>query len=441
MSKVAIKVENVSKVYKLYNKPVDRLKEAINPFAKEYHNQFYAVKDVSFQIMQGETIGIIGKNGSGKSTLLKMITNVLSPSSGEITVNGHISALLELGAGFNPEFTGIENIFMNGTVMGYSKSEMKSKLKDILDFADIGDFVHQPVRLYSSGMFVRLAFAVAISIEPEILIVDEALAVGDIAFQNKCFRKFEALKKAGKTILFVTHSLDLVTRHCDRAILINDGVVISDGKPNDVVNIFTEMMTGTKEKLKHIEDVELAHSIVNKNTKTREDDFFSSKLDLFKTRRSYNPSEFRWGDNRVQIYDYALIINGEQDPALVHANREVELYVKFMFNEKVDKFMCGIILKTLDGMVVFSYNTRMESIQIPNETGTLLIVRYKFIARLLSGKYTFSIGCSEDLNDIGEDTRALDRRNDAILIEVINKLDSNGVLDPNLLFDILDINS
>jgi lipopolysaccharide transport system ATP-binding protein len=319
--------------------------------------------------------------------------------------------------------------------MGFSNNEIDAKLDEILTFADIGDFIFQPVKLYSSGMFVRLAFAVALSNEPEILIVDEALAVGDIAFQNKCFRKFEALKNAGKTILFVTHSLDLVTRNCDRAILINDGVILADGKPNEVVNIFSEMMTGKKNSTGGVKS-EVYNDSSDKNDESQ-DDFFNNGLELFHTRNSYNPTEFRWGDGRVTILDYMLYSDEEMDPALIRANNDINLYVKYRFNEHVDSFMCGLILKTLDGMVVFAYNTRMENIAIPIPSNKILIVNYKFKARLLSGKYTISIGCSEDLTNEGEDTAALDRRNDAVIIEVINKLQSNGVMDPNISFTVV----
>lgn len=197
---IAIKVQNLTKVYKLYDKPIDRLKEALHPLKKKYHKDSYALNDVSFEIKKGETVGIIGKNGAGKSTLLKIITGVLTPTSGHVHVNGRIASLLELGAGFNPEYTGIENIYLQGTLMGYSHEEMKAKVDEILAFADIGDFVYQPVKMYSSGMFARLAFAVAINVDPDILIVDEVLSVGDIAFQSKCFNKFKEFQRGNKSI-------------------------------------------------------------------------------------------------------------------------------------------------------------------------------------------------------------------------------------------------
>lgn len=245
---IAIKVENLSKCYKIYEKPIDRLKESIHPLGKKYHREFYALKDVSFEIKKGDLIGIVGKNGSGKSTLLKMITGVVTPTSGNIKVNGRISALLELGAGFNPEFTGLENIYMNGTIMGYSRDEMNERLENIINFADIGDFINQPVRMYSSGMFARLAFALSINVDPDILIVDEALAVGDVRFQQKCYAKFEEFRKNGRTILFVSHSLDVIKMYCNKAILLNDGGLLQEGKPKDVVNFYLKILRNIDEK-------------------------------------------------------------------------------------------------------------------------------------------------------------------------------------------------
>ena len=204
MPNTAIKVSNLTKIYKLYDKPMDRLKESLHPLKKNYHKDFYALNDVSFEVKKGETVGIIGKNGAGKSTLLKIITGVLTPTSGDVQVNGRIASLLELGAGFNPEYTGIENIYLQGTLMGFGHEEMAAKVDEILAFADIGDFIHQSVKMYSSGMFARLAFAVAINVDPDILIVDEALSVGDAAFQNKCIRKMEEIGDKGITILFVS---------------------------------------------------------------------------------------------------------------------------------------------------------------------------------------------------------------------------------------------
>ncbi|MFZ4413694.1 MAG: ABC transporter ATP-binding protein [Bacteroidales bacterium] len=239
---IAIKVTALSKVYPLYNSPRDRLKEALHPMRKKYHKDFYALNDVSFEIKKGETIGIIGQNGSGKSTLLKIIANVLSSTSGEVKVNGKISSLLELGTGFNPELNGIENVYFYGTLMGFSKEEMENKIDDILSFADIGDFVYQPVKTYSSGMYVRLAFAAATAIDPEILIVDEALSVGDIRFQLKCFRKFEEFREKNKTIIFVSHSTADIVRLCERTIWLDKGIVRKIGNTKNIVEEYLAWM-------------------------------------------------------------------------------------------------------------------------------------------------------------------------------------------------------
>ncbi len=240
----AIIVENLSKVYKLYNSPVDRLKESLHPLRRIYHHDFYALNNVNFEIRKGESVGIIGKNGSGKSTLLKILTGVLTPTSGVATVNGKVSALLELGAGFNPDLSGIDNVYFNGMLMGYTREEMEERLDDILSFADIGEFVYQPVKTYSSGMFVRLAFAVAINVDPDILIVDEALAVGDIRFQRKCFSKIEQFRHSGKNILFVSHGLDSVNMLCETAYLLNDGEIVERGAAKSVTRKFQMMMYG-----------------------------------------------------------------------------------------------------------------------------------------------------------------------------------------------------
>ena len=244
---VAIRVNDLVKVYKLYNKPSDRLKEAFG-LAKNKHKEHYALNGVDLTIHQGETVGIIGTNGSGKSTILKIITGVLSPTAGDVEVNGRISALLELGAGFNMEYNGIENIYLNGTMIGFSEKEIDAKLQDILDFADIGDYVYQPCKTYSSGMFVRLAFAVAINIEPEILIVDEALSVGDVFFQAKCYHKFEEFKKMGKTIVFVSHDLSSISKYCDRVILLNKGNKLGEGSPKEMIDAYKRVLVGQYEQ-------------------------------------------------------------------------------------------------------------------------------------------------------------------------------------------------
>ena len=250
MSQNAIEVKDVTKIYRLYDRPIDRLKESLSMTHKSLHKDFYALNGLSFTVEKGQTVGIIGTNGSGKSTILKIITGVLTPTTGSVQVDGKISALLELGAGFNMDYTGIENIYMNGTMMGYTKAEMDKKLQEILDFADIGDFVYQPVKTYSSGMFVRLAFALAINVEPEILIVDEALSVGDVFFQAKCYRRMEEIRKNGTTILMVTHDMGSIIKYCDKVVLLNKGEFIAEGQPGHMVDLYKKILANQMDSLK-----------------------------------------------------------------------------------------------------------------------------------------------------------------------------------------------
>ncbi|OGW81897.1 MAG: hypothetical protein A3G33_05305 [Omnitrophica bacterium RIFCSPLOWO2_12_FULL_44_17] len=242
MDEIAISIQNLSKKYRLYNSPRERFLEALHPFRKKYHREFWALKNINFNIKKGTTVGIVGRNGSGKSTLLQLICSVLKPTSGEIHVNGRISALLELGAGFDPQFTGRENVLLNGQISGIPLVEMKKRLPEIEAFADIGDFIDQPVKTYSSGMFLRLAFAAAINVDPDILVVDEALAVGDAKFQHKCYSKFLEFQKDGKTVLFATHDANAIVRHCDSAILLEKGKILEIGEPKAVTNYYIDFL-------------------------------------------------------------------------------------------------------------------------------------------------------------------------------------------------------
>jgi lipopolysaccharide transport system ATP-binding protein len=249
-SEIAIKAEGISKCYHIYDKPSNRLKQLLLPRMyrslhlqpRNYFNEFWALNGVSFEIRRGETVGIVGRNGSGKSTLLQIICGTLNPTAGQLTTSGRIAALLELGSGFNPEFTGRENVYMNGALLGLSRSEIDDRYEEIVQFADIGDFIDQPVKTYSSGMSVRLAFAVAINADPEILVVDEALSVGDELFQRKCFSRIEAIKKLGATILFVSHSGGTVIELCDRAILMDSGENLAIGEPKEIVGQYQKLL-------------------------------------------------------------------------------------------------------------------------------------------------------------------------------------------------------
>ena len=254
MSDIAVKFENISKFYKLYTDPKDRLKEALHPLKKKYHKKFYALKNINLEIKKGEILGIIGRNGSGKSTLLKIITRIVQPSFGRIAVTGAVSALLELSSGLNPEFTGIQNIYFNGTMMGFSRQEMKEKIGDIVDFADIGDFIHQPLKTYSSGMKARLGFALAINMDPEILIMDEVLSVGDELFKRKCYAKMEDFFNSGSTVLFVSHSMGSINEICKRVVLLDNGEKILEGPPKFVTMHYQKLLFALPEYRKKVRD-------------------------------------------------------------------------------------------------------------------------------------------------------------------------------------------
>ncbi|MDF1881752.1 ABC transporter ATP-binding protein [Sulfurimonas sp. MAG313] len=248
MSDIAIQVDGIGKTYHIYTNPMDRLKDALNFGFKTRHEIFEALRDISFSLNKGETVGIIGTNGSGKSTLLKIIADVTKASVGEVKVHGKISAILELGTGFNPELNGLENIYLNGLILGYSKEEISEKLEDIISFSELGEFINRPVKTYSSGMYARLAFSVAINVDPDILIIDEALSVGDAAFQKKCFTRLKSLTNSGATVLFVSHSLDSVIQLCDRAVLLDKGSLIMVGETKEVTKEYNQRLFGSVNK-------------------------------------------------------------------------------------------------------------------------------------------------------------------------------------------------
>ena len=286
---------------------------------------------------KGETVGIIGTNGSGKSTILKIITGVLQPTSGELKVNGRISALLELGAGFNMEYTGIENIYLNGTMMGFSREEIDKRLDSILQFADIGEFVYQPVKTYSSGMFVRLAFAVAINIDPEILIVDEALSVGDVFFQVKCYHKFEEFKKLGKTILFVSHDLGSISKYCDRVILLNKGKKISEGIPKQIVDEYKQILVNKEQELDITQNGE--------TNLVETDENWNNELLI-------NPNLLDYGEKKAEIVDFAIIDNKGRVTSNIEKGTNFEIKFKVRFHERIEEPIFAFTIKDLQGTEV-----------------------------------------------------------------------------------------
>lgn len=381
MEKV-IEIKDITKVYNLYNKPSDRLKEALFP-KKIRHKEFSALKDVSFDVKKGEILGIIGKNGSGKSTILKIITNVLTPTSGECIVKGKIAALLELGAGFNMEYTGIENIYLNGQMIGFSKEEMDEKLNAIIEFADIGDHINQPVKTYSSGMFARLAFSVAISVDPDILIVDEALSVGDVFFQNKCYRRFEEFRERGKTILFVTHDMGSVIRYCDRCVLLNAGVKVAEGKPREMVDLYKKIMVGQYNE----------NESADSQTNQVESHIDSSKL--WKEQISINPDIEVYGDGRAEIIDFGIFsVNGDIGNN-VYKGDYYDVKMKVRINEDNLEPIFAFKLRDIKGTELTGTNTMLENIDTSSlKKGDIVTVTFRQKQYLQPGQYLLSLGCT-----------------------------------------------
>ena len=392
MSEVAIRVDDVSKLYKLYDKPSDRLKESLGLTRKKLYKEHYALHNVSFDVKRGETVGIIGTNGSGKSTILKIITGVLNPSGGHVEIDGRISALLELGAGFNMEYTGIENIYLNGTMIGFSREEIDAKMQDILDFADIGDFVHQPVKTYSSGMFVRLAFAVATNIDPEILIVDEALSVGDVFFQAKCYKKFEDFKKMGKTILFVSHDLGSISKYCDRVVLLNRGKKLAEGTPKEMVSMYKRIMVN-QDKAEEI----AAHQM--DMSSLEEDDEKEIKEAVcegqWKNHYNLNPDVDEYGNGAAEIEDFAIIDeNGNYTNAIVKGTR-FRLKSKVKFKQDVHDPIFTYTFKNIQGVAITGTNTMYEKKDVPlAKEGETYVATFEQDMFLQGGEYLLSMSCT-----------------------------------------------
>ncbi|MEK4286291.1 MULTISPECIES: ABC transporter ATP-binding protein [Paenibacillus] len=401
-----IEIQDVVKSYKLYDKPIDRLKEALSISHRTYHKEFKALNGISFKVEKGDALGILGKNGSGKSTLLKLITGVLSPSSGSIQVKGKISAILELGAGFNPEYSGKENVYLNGLMMGFSREEIDIKMNDIIEFADIGEFIEQPVKIYSSGMFARLAFAVSINVEPDILIVDEALAVGDVRFQTKCIDKMKELKSKGTTILFVSHATEQVKRFCNKAVWLKDGIVQASGESSEIADLYEDFM---KYNTEHIMET----TITNDNEPipvVPQDDFI----------RPTNPdvlasiTKVELNKNNFKTFDELVV--------------EVEYEV---YEDVIEDLLLGVAIYTPDREYIFGPNTHLEKIDIPNKLGRH---RVKYIISslpLLGGTFCIDVGIFNN-----EGIVCLHYKENIVDFIITNKYISEGLIYMNHRWEV-----
>ena len=419
-NKKVIQVKDLTKMYKLYDKPSDRLKEALGLTRKKLYKEHYALHDVTFDIHEGECVGIIGTNGSGKSTILKIITGVLTPTEGEVNVDGRISALLELGAGFNMEYSGLENVYLNGTMIGFSKEEIDARLDDILEFADIGDFIHQPVKTYSSGMFVRLAFAVAINIDPEILVVDEALSVGDVFFQAKCYHKFEEFKKQGKTILFVSHDLSSVSKYCDRVILLNKGVKLDEGSPKQMVDLYKQLLVGQ-------------NPVKQNETENGQD---TSKTEAAKDKGSFqaNPNLLEYGNRMAEIIDFEVIDDRGMCSNTIEKGTSFRIRVKARFNEEIQEPILAYTFKNIKGTEITGTNTMFEKVQIERSgKGDTCTVTFTQDMNLQGGEYLLSFGCTGYKDG---DFTVFHRLYDACNITVVSSKNTVGFYDMNSKIEV-----
>lgn len=410
---LAIHASQITKIYKLYNKPSDRMREALGLSRRKLYKEHYALRGVDLSIRQGETVGIIGTNGSGKSTILKIITGVLNPTQGELSVNGRISALLELGAGFNMEYNGIENIYLNGTMMGFSEKEIDEKLADILEFADIGDYVYQPCKTYSSGMFVRLAFAVAINIEPEILIVDEALSVGDVFFQAKCYHKFDEFKKMGKTILFVSHDLSSIAKYCDRVVLLNKGIKLGEGNPREMIDAYKQVLVGQYPLPDEETDQVLA---------AEQEESESGSLGV-------NDKALEYGTRAGEITEFYLTDKKGTKTNAIIKGEPFTLHMKVSFKENVPSPIFAFTIKDKHGTEITGTNSMVEKAFLsPVKAGEEKTITFTQNLDLQGGEYLLSLGVTGYEGDVFQ---VYHRLYDVLNLTVVSEKNTVGYYDMN----------
>ncbi|KQR85489.1 hypothetical protein ASG35_27280 [Burkholderia sp. Leaf177] len=440
-------VEGLGKAYKRYTSRFGRLREWAIPRSTPRHSLTWVLKSISFRVADGESVGILGVNGAGKSTLLKLITGTTQPSTGSVAIHGQVAALLELGMGFHPDFTGRQNVFMAAQLQGLTTAQIEEHLAEIQDFADIGDYFEMPVRVYSSGMQVRLAFAVATAIRPDVLIVDEALSVGDVAFQAKCFRRIREYKEQGTTLLLVTHSLDDVIKHCQKAIVLDGGFIVDEGEPREVVNRFRDRLFGRSRKMLGGEDsgavdaqteepeqeednlsASGAALVVSRVSNVLPHGVTLSDEDVFASRPLYQNIEHRWGGGGARITDYAIVTPDKAYPTVVEVGEKLTVAFKVVFDRAYFAPVFGLMIKTLEGLVVYGTNSHLRGEQIDEILiGDAVTCQFTFPVKLNAGHYLISIGVSESALP-GTDI-PLDRRYDAILLNVTSSESFLGLFD------------
>jgi lipopolysaccharide transport system ATP-binding protein len=440
-----ISVQNVSKCFYTYDKPRDRLKQAIVPRLQRwsgqdpttYGREFWALRDVTFDVNKGETVGIVGRNGSGKSTLLQIICGTLNPTLGQIETRGRVAALLELGSGFNPEFTGRENVYLNGAVLGLSRDEVNDRFDAIAGFADIGEFLDQPVKAYSSGMAVRLAFAVQAQVDPEILVVDEALSVGDARFQAKCFERLRQLKENGTSILLVTHSSEQVVTHCSRAILLEKSRIEMIGESRPVINRYTDILFGREKSPLTDKSLDLAEAErEDLQPLSPEQVTLRFDADVYASRSGYNPHEYRWGDGSATLLDFHMSARAREYPQSVESGEDITLHVAMRFNRTVVNPIIGFTIKTKEGVTVYGTNSYIldcEAMSMLGDPGTRARACMTFKNALASGDYFISVGIASRQ---GEEIIPHDRRYDSIHFVVEPTPRLLGLIDLDASIDI-----
>lgn len=459
MSSDAVIVRDLSKCYQIYSKPQDRLIQGVENLLarsarrepRQLYREFWALRDVSFSVARGETLGVIGRNGSGKSTLLQLICGIIYPTTGTIATTGRIAALLELSAGFNPEFTGRENVYHKGALLGLSRGEMEDRFDDIVAFSEIGAFIDQPVKQYSSGMYIRLAFAISISVEPDVLIVDEALAVGDSLFQNKCFRRIKDLQESGVTILFVSHSEHQIARHCSRALLLEKGSLVTldtakaalrayysllyPASPvsGDSLNGSNAATTSTKGGVSEDDAREQASGLAEVVAAFRA---AQSSKDALSNRSFYNTREQRVGEGSARVIDVLWIADGKIAPASTPTGTRVQLYVKYHFDTDLCGLVSGIEVRTADRLLLFGANTLdVRGATFSGEADSVQTLRFEFSVPLMSGTYFLSAGISRVETDGSSQIVPLDRRIDALILNVTDAGCGHGLCDFRLTID------
>lgn len=427
---MTIKVQNVGKAYKYYSSKWNRVIEKLLPGNKSRHSKKWVLKDINFSVEPGESIGIVGVNGAGKSTLLKLLTGTTQPTEGSIEIHGRVAALLELGMGFHPDFTGIQNVYMSGLMMGLNREDIERLMPEIEAFADIGDYINQSVRIYSSGMQMRLAFAVATASRPDILIVDEALSVGDSRFQAKCYARIADFKKQGTTLLLVSHSAGDIVKHCDRAIFLKDGNICLDGTAREVTNRYLDELFGKADK----NAAQVAKKPKNSDSGVHMS--LDEVADVFHTRPGYRPEEYRWGQGGAKIIDYHIQSSGIDYPPSLTGNQQTDFMMKVVFEYDFDCVVPGLLIKTLDGLFLYGTNSFLASEGRENisvSRGDVRVFKFSFPVDLNSGDYLLSFGISEGSPQT--DMTPLDRRYDSIILHVTKSMDFWGVIDLKSTFN------